>query len=280
MVFKEWKILLYPQITISRFGYYASSNSARAQTKPRLCASYEFEFYTEDFPGGRIINEEFYPARKGCMTLTKPGQQQAMVNPYSCYFININSQDLELCEFFNQLPPFFMLQNADEVTELFRQMIDLEAEKGALENRMLVQSFAYRLIALLARYCYTPKIAEHALLRHQKTLLEADQYMREHLSEDLSLEKLAKISNLQPSYFHRLFTAAFGVTPANRVLGYRISAAKEALMEGALPLVEIAAQCGFSSQTYFCYRFRKVTGQTPAQYRKGKLNRMKPKHNK
>ena len=267
--------MLYPQFTISRFGYYESSTPSRTQPKVRLCASYEFEFYTEDFPGGLTINDAFYPARRGCMSLTKPGQQQIMVKPYKCYFININTQDLELSEFFNQLPSFFMLQNADEVTAIFQQMLALEAERGALENRMLVQSYAYRLIASLARYCYVPKLAEHALLRHQKTLLEADQYMREHLSEELSLEKLAKLSNLQPSYFHKLFTAAFGVTPANRVLGYRISAAKEALVEGVLPLVEIAAQCGFSSQTYFCYRFRKVTGQTPAQYRKGKLKRMK-----
>ena len=274
-IFGEWKILLYPQFTISRFGFYESRETSRIQKQSRLCASYEFEFYTEDFPGGLTINDAFYPARRGCMSLTKPGQQQIMVKPYKCYFININTQDLELCELFNQLPTFFMLQNVDEVAELFQQMLELEAEKSALENRMLVQSCANRLIALLARYYYTPKLAEHALLRHQKTLLEADQYMREHLNEDLSLEILAKRSNLQPSYFHKLFTAAFGVTPANRILGYRISAAKKALVEGALPLVEVAAQCGFSSQTYFCYRFRKVTGQTPAQYRKGKLKRMK-----
>ncbi|MBO5869069.1 MAG: helix-turn-helix transcriptional regulator, partial [Oscillospiraceae bacterium] len=256
--------MLYPQFTISRFGYYESGAEVRTEKKSRLCASYEFEFYTEDFSGGRTINGEFYPARKGCMSLSKPGQHQIMVRPYKCYFININTQDLELCELFNRLPPFFMLQNAEEVTELFHMMLALEAEKGALENRLLVQSYASRLVALLARYYYAPKVAEHALLRHQKMLLDADQYMREHLSEDLSLETLAKRSNLQPSYFHKLFTAAFGVTPANRVLGYRISAAKKALVEGVLPLVEIAAQCGFSSQTYFCYRFRKVTGQTPA----------------
>lgn len=268
--------MLYPQFTISRFGFY-DSDIAKPRTlkDPRLVSSYEFEFYTGDFPGGLIINNEFYPARLGCMSLTKPGQQQRMVKPYKCYFININTQDLELCELFNQLPPTFMLWNTDEVTELFQQMLDLEGEKGSLENRMLLQSCANRLIALLARYQRVPKNSEHALLRHQKTLLATDRYIREHLAENLSLEKLAKQSNLEPTYFHKLFTAAFGVTPANRVLGYRISAAKAALIEGSLPLVEIAAQCGFSSQTYFCYRFRIVTGQTPAQYRKGKLKRMK-----
>ena len=268
--------MLYPQFTISRFGFYDSDiTKPRNLKKPRRVASYEFEFYTGDFPGGLTINGEFYPARRGGMTLTKPGQQQTTTQPYKCYFININTHDLELCELFNQLPSFFMLWNMDEVTELFQQMLDLEGEKGTLENRMLVQSCANRLIALLARYHHTPKNADHPLLRHQKTLLATDRYIREHLSEDLSLEKLAKQSNLEPTYFHKLFTAAFGVTPANRVLGYRISAAKTGLIEGSLPLVELAAQCGFSSQTYFCYRFRMVTGQTPAQYRKGKLKQMK-----
>lgn len=268
--------MLYPQFTISRFGFYDSDIAKPKNAKePRLISSFEFEFYTDDFPGGLMINGEFYPARLGGMSLTKPGQQQIMVKPYKCYFININTQDLELCELFNQLPNFFMLWNTDEIKDLFQQMLDLEGEKGALENRMLVQSCANRLIALLARYQRVPKNSEHALLRHQKTLLSADQYIREHLSENLSLENLAKQSNLEPTYFHKLFTAAFGVTPANRVLGYRISAAKSALIEGSLPLVEIAARCGFSSQTYFCYRFRLATGQTPAQYRKGKLKRMK-----
>ena len=276
LAFLEEEILLYPQFTISRYGFYDSDIiKPRKQNKPRRVASYEFEFYTGDFPGGLTINGEFYPARRGGMSLTKPGQQQVMTQPYKCYFININTQDLELCELFNGLPSFFMLWNTDEVTELFQQMLDLEAEKGTLENRLLVQSCANRLIALLARYCQTPKNADHALLRHQKTLLAADRYIREHLSEDLSLARLAKLSNLDPTYFHKLFTAAFGVTPANRVLGYRISAAKAGLVEGTLPLEELAAQCGFSSQTYFCYRFRMVTGQTPARYREGKLKRMR-----
>ena len=268
--------MLYPQFTISRFGFYDSDViKAQAVTKARRVTNYEFEFYPNDFPGGLAINGAFYPARRGGMSLTKPGQQQKMTQPYKCYFINIVTQDLELCELFNQLPSFFMLWNTDEVVEIFQQMLDLESKMSELENRMLLQSCANRLIALLARYRQGPQSAEHALLRHQKTLLAADRYIREHLAEDLSLEKLAKRSNLEPTYFHKLFTAAFGVTPANRVLACRISAAKAGLIEGTLPLVELAAQCGFSSQTYFCYRFRLATGQTPAQYRKGKLGRMK-----
>ena len=267
--------MLYPQFTISRFGFYDSDiRKPRKLNKPRRVVNYEFEFYPGDFSGGLTINGKFYPARRGGMSLTKPGQQQTMTQPYKCYFLNIVTQDLELCELFNQLPPFFMLWNVDEVTEIFQQMLDLEAEKSVLENRMLQQSCVSRLIALLARYRQTPKSGDHALLRHQKTLLAADRYIREHLAEDLSLERLAKLSSLEPTYFHKLFTAAFGVTPANRVLAYRISAAKAGLIEGSLPLVELAAQCGFSSQTYFCYRFRMATGLTPAQYRKGKLSRI------
>ena len=39
---------------------------------------------------------------------------------------------------------------------------------------------------------------------------------------------------------------------------------------------EIAAQCGFSSQTYFGYKFKEVMGMTPLQYRKKRLGSRKP----
>ena len=99
--------------------------------------------------------------------------------------------------------------------------------------------------------------------------------MREHVSEQLSLNELAKMSNLDPTYFHKLYTAAFGATPAQRLLRYRIKVAKTGLLSGNISLSDLAEKCGFSSQTYFCYKFRQATGMTPTQYREQMLSRMK-----
>lgn len=89
------------------------------------------------------------------------------------------------------------------------------------------------------------------------------------------MNALAKIANLDPSYFHKLYTSVYGTTPAKRVLSYRISAAKIGLIEGTLPLDALTAKCGFSSTAYFCYKFKKVVGSSPTRYRQIVLRRIK-----
>ena len=103
---------------------------------------------------------------------------------------------------------------------------------------------------------------------HRKLLQEADRYIREHYREDISLADLAERCGLHPNYFHKLYTNAFGKTPAQKLLACRIAAAKMALLTGNKSMAEIAAACGFSSQTYFGYKFKQATGRTPLQYRK------------
>ena len=62
---------------------------------------------------------------------------------------------------------------------------------------------------------------------------------------------------------------------ACRILSFRIAAAKTGLLERKVTLGELAGKCGFSSQTYFCYKFKQVTGMTPLQYRSYMLNHSK-----
>ena len=50
---------------ISRFGFVSVKKKNDAYTQETISA-YEFEFYTEDFPGGTITDGVFRQARKGC----------------------------------------------------------------------------------------------------------------------------------------------------------------------------------------------------------------------
>lgn len=216
----------------------------------------------------------FYPARRGRVVLGKPGQKQAMHPPYKCWFLNIVTQDPELQELFDQLPEESTLWAMDEAVEVFQQMASMD-DKISLEGRLQLQSYACKLLSMLTQLRTVTEASRANAARHQKTLMEVDRYIREHLSEDLSLEVLARVANLDPTYFHKLFTSAYGMTPARRVLGYRISAAKNGIIDGTMPLDELAAKCGFSSQSYFCYKFKKYVGSSPTRYREIYLNRMK-----
>lgn len=268
--------MIFPQFTVSRFGYFDSDTThlGKREGKYRSVLGYELDFFTEDHVGGQSLDGTFYPARQGCVMLSRPGQKRAMHSPYRSWFLNIVTQDMELQELLAQLPTVFTLWNMDEAVELLQEMVNME-DKLSLEGRLQLQSCACRLLSMLTQCRTVPEASQTGTVRHQKTLMLVDQYIREHLADDLSLEVLAKVANLDPTYFHKLFTAAYGVTPAKRVLGYRISAAKNGIIEGAMPLDELAAKCGFSSQTYFCYKFKKFVGSSPTRYRQLYLDRMK-----
>lgn len=256
-----------PVFSVSNFGAFDYSLRKRhGEGQERLVSSYEFEFYTEKGQGGLRIDGTFYGAARGRCILAKPGQLEVVVTPYRGYYINIVTQDPELCDMLDHLPNAFTLWNMGEVVKLIHQMLNIE-DRTSLVNRMQLQGIACRILAILYQYRNNPQNADSNVLQHQKTLLMADKYIRDHLSEELSLAVLSKLCNLDPTYFHKLYTSAFGRTPAQRILGFRIAAAKTGLIESKVSLGELASKCGFSSQTYFCYKFKQVTGMTPMQYR-------------
>lgn len=265
-----------PIFSVSNFGAfdYSMGRHQPGEGPERLVSSYEFEFYTEKGEGGLRIDGTVYPANRGTCILAKPGQEESVIKPYKGYYLNIVTQDPELCDMLDHLPNSFTLWNMGEVVKLIHKMINTE-DKESLVSRMQLQSYTCQILAILYKYRRSAQNAEVSTLQHQKNLLMVDKYIRDHLSEELSLSSLAKLCNLDPSYFHKLYTAAFGSSPAQRILGFRISAAKTALIENKISLGEIAARCGFSSQTYFCYKFKQVTEMTPMQYRSEMLSKPK-----
>lgn len=262
------------QLSVRNFGSFISSKKPVGLSKPHLMVNYEFEFYTEDCQGGDIIDGVSYPARQGMATLAKPGQMVQLRHPYKCYYMNIVAESPELQELLNDLPEQFSVWNMDEIVEHLQQMI-LQKPAVTPYQKLRIQSHAYSIIAILSRCGQKKNQTVHGAIQHQKILLAADKYMRNHIAERISLDDLAKMSSLDPTYFHKLYTAAFGMSPAQRLLRYRIKAAKTGLLSNNVSLSDLAEQCGFSSQTYFCYKFRQATGMTPTQYREKMLSRVK-----
>ena len=88
------------------------------------------------------------------------------------------------------------------------------------------------------------------------------------LDTELSRASLAKESGYSRAHFLRMFRAATGLTPHQYVLERRLSVAQQLLRESKMLLVDIALQCGFSSQTHMNDVFRKRLGVTPLEYRR------------
>jgi AraC-like DNA-binding protein len=85
-----------------------------------------------------------------------------------------------------------------------------------------------------------------------------------------SLAELAAEAGMAPSYFHRQFRAAFGVTPHGHLLRRRMELARHLLDESGLRVKEVAAQCGYDNPFYFSRVFRGYFRMSPAAFREGR----------
>jgi AraC-like DNA-binding protein len=93
-------------------------------------------------------------------------------------------------------------------------------------------------------------------------------YLNDHLSEDVSIERLATIANYSPAQFRRLFTRLMGQSPSAYIANIRINNAKVLLKTTDKRISDIAVEVGFFDHSQFIRTFRKLVGATPAEYRK------------
>ena len=92
-------------------------------------------------------------------------------------------------------------------------------------------------------------------------------YIDENIREELSLEELAQIVHLNPTYFSNTFYKLFGERPVSFINRKRIEKAQSLLVLSNKTLKEIAALTGFDDVNYFSRIFSKYTSQPPIKYR-------------
>jgi AraC family transcriptional regulator len=93
-------------------------------------------------------------------------------------------------------------------------------------------------------------------------------YIEKHLTEDITLDKLAQIACFSPFHFNRIFSTLTNETITAFIQRKRIEKAARLLKnEENMSISEIAFDCGFGSAAHFCRTFRKCLGMTAKQFR-------------
>jgi transcriptional regulator GlxA family with amidase domain len=98
-------------------------------------------------------------------------------------------------------------------------------------------------------------------------LAELGTWMLEHLSSDLSVERLAERCQISPRQLTRRFQQAMGVSPAAYVERLRTEEASHRLLADNTPIERIAEAVGFASTDVFRRAFERRFGVAPAQFR-------------
>lgn len=93
-------------------------------------------------------------------------------------------------------------------------------------------------------------------------------YVMQNYREKISIDHLAKISNLSKYHFIRAFKQQNNETPYEFITRFRVNKAKQLLDATDYSVEAIASKVGFNDVNTFIRAFSKFMGQIPHQYRK------------
>ena len=89
----------------------------------------------------------------------------------------------------------------------------------------------------------------------------------QQIAKPPSIDELASLCKISTRQLQRGFRVSRGCSIGQHIEHCRIDNAKRLLLQG-IAISEVAEQLGFASHSSFSYAFRRVTGETPAQFRR------------
>lgn len=92
-------------------------------------------------------------------------------------------------------------------------------------------------------------------------------YIKEHPEKQFSLDELAKVAHLSPTYFHQLFKSATGYTPRKYVELSKLELAFTLLFQEDVPIQDIAIKLGYSDYETFSRAYKRHYKISPGDLR-------------
>lgn len=115
------------------------------------------------------------------------------------------------------------------------------------------------------------EFAERAFLQstcnEPPAISKARGYILGHLGEELALDDVARHAGVSLYHFCKVFKKTTGHTFTEFVTKARVEEAKRLLMHPQMRVTEIAYDVGFQSLSQFNRSFKKITAQSPSEYR-------------
>lgn len=211
------------------------------------------------------------------MCITFP--EAELNNPTHCMAMTLSEEKIqETIRLLNETAPkldsrewsftssSFHFTNSSAVQQIIQRLLFLCTEdhpsKDLFANWML-QELIVRILQTESRANYI----EEEKPDGNDRLAYAIRYIREHLGEALSVERISRQAYMSESTFYRAFKESFGVTPVEFINNERIKQARRLLRDPARKVQEVYHAVGFNSLSYFNRVFKRKYQLSPSAYR-------------
>lgn len=149
---------------------------------------------------------------------------------------------------------------------LFRSLAQLhtviESSAGKLEKESFIYATFTQLITDYSDRTPRPSVR----YQESQAVKLALAYLTDNLAENISLDVLSSLTGFSAYHFLRVFRNTVGLPPHAYQTQLRINRAKK-LLAGGEDIVQVAYDTGFTDQSHFSNKFKRLVGATPRQYK-------------
>ena len=178
-----------------------------------------------------------------------------MEHDCGCYCINFDA-DISV-------PPFVLkAKNPQHFLKLFDTAARLwkTMDKTAFSNAVRTVYDIFLGIEKENQKVYMPNSKESLL----RPAIEA--IKNEYTKPDISISHLAALCGISDTYFRRIFSAKYGISPKEYIINLRIRYAKELLYSGEFSVSRVGELCGYGEPCHFSREFSRIVGSSPSEY--------------
>lgn len=155
-----------------------------------------------------------------------------------------------------------------DVISKFIDSLAFYFENPSLVSEDILELKVKELILLLIQTKNVDSIIELISSLYAPRTTQLKKVIDTHLYSNMSVDELAKLSNLSLSSFKREFKKTYSDSPQSYINAKKLEKAQALLQNTQLAISEIAFDIGFNDPQYFTRLFTKHIGVTPSDFRK------------
>lgn len=181
--------------------------------------------------------------------------------------MNMTGEDLMLCfkESRRQNRPLF--RPGQSVLDTVRRLcnrIEQEQSVNSYGNHILMYTAVIEILVLLNRTYFELPHARHKEQTENALINQILIYINEHITENLTLDQIARQFYISRNYFSHQFKLYTGCSPYQYIMKKRLDIAHTMLSNGA-NVSDACDSCGFSDYSNFLKAFRREFGKNPSE---------------
>lgn len=243
--------------------FYQNDSASRHDFASNWHSELEF-IYTVSGTETVYIENDCYTLAPGDLLVVNSGRIHTITGTEWTHHRLIPSNELLLTvgvDHSNSLQP--LIQDP-QISQAFLKIFkELNCEKNYSKQFQLL---AIQQFLLLVFEKYEIDHKTESAPKHNPTFavtVKVIDYLRQHLSEDFSINAIANEIGITSSYMCRCVKAATGFSIIDHLNMMRCYTAKHYLMHSDKKISEIAALCGYQSNSYFSKTYQKIVGCPP-----------------